>query len=50
MRDDEPAAAPEDVLEQPPPVLGSWRTLSRLVIGELALLVALFALLREWAS
>ena len=36
--------------EDPPPLLGSWRNLYLLVLGELALLVALFALLGWWAS
>jgi hypothetical protein len=36
--------------EDPPPVLGSWRNLYVFVLGELALLTLLFALLTWWAS
>ena len=42
-----PAPPPEDA---PPPFLGSWRNVYLLVLGELALLVIAFALLRAWAS
>ncbi|MEO8602682.1 MAG: hypothetical protein ABI629_08905 [bacterium] len=42
----QPAVAPDP----PPPMLGSWRNLYLLVIGELALLVALFYALTRWAA
>jgi hypothetical protein len=34
----------------PPPLLGSWRTLYAVVLGELAALVVFFAALTWWAS
>jgi hypothetical protein len=34
----------------PPPVLGSWRNVYLLVVGELAGLVVLFWALTRWAS
>lgn len=40
---------PADI-DQPPPFLRSWRNVYLLVLGELALLVIAFALLRSWAS
>ncbi|HYC57443.1 MAG TPA: hypothetical protein VEL28_21100 [Candidatus Binatia bacterium] len=36
--------------EDPPPLLGTWRNLYLVVLGELVVLVALFALLTRWAS
>jgi hypothetical protein len=36
--------------DDPPPLLGSWRNLYLLVLGELAALVLLFALVTWWAS
>jgi hypothetical protein len=36
--------------EDPPPLLGSWRNLYWLVVGELGLLVLLFYALTRWAS
>ena len=36
--------------DPPPPLLGSWRTLYWLLLGELALLVAGFYALSRWAS
>jgi hypothetical protein len=39
-----------DEQEEPPPVLGRWRHVYLLLLGELALLVVLFHLLRRWAS
>lgn len=36
--------------DAPPPLLGSWRTIYLLVIGELVVLVGLFAALTWWAS
>ena len=41
---------PQRGTEDPPPILGRWRNVYVLVLGELALLVALFRLLRWWAS
>jgi len=43
--DERPATAPP-----PPPLLGSWRNLYLLVLGELALLVAAFYALTRWAA
>ena len=34
--------------EEPPPILGSWRALYAVVIGELALVIALCAWLTAW--
>jgi len=34
--------------ESPPPVLGSWKRLYALVLGVLALCIALFALFGWW--
>lgn len=34
----------------PPPVLGSWRNVYALVVGVLAVLIALFYALTRWAS
>jgi hypothetical protein len=42
------AASPAD--ETPPPVLGSWRNIYLLVLGQLAALVAFFYALSRWAS
>jgi hypothetical protein len=42
----DPANAPE----APPPFLGTWGRVYLLVLGELALLVVLFQLLRSFAS
>jgi hypothetical protein len=39
-----------DAEEAPPPVLGSWRNLYLLVVGELGVLVLLFWALTRWAS
>jgi len=36
--------------EDPSPLLGSWRNVYLLLVGELALLVAAFALLAWWAA
>jgi hypothetical protein len=36
--------------DAPPPLLGSWRTIYLLLLGELALLVAGFYALSRWAS
>ncbi|MFN7966820.1 MAG: hypothetical protein U0V87_14145 [Acidobacteriota bacterium] len=36
--------------EEPPPVVKHWRTVYLLVVAELALLVLLFCLLKQWAS
>ena len=36
--------------EQPPPLLGTWSNVYLLVLGELALLIALFAAITRWAS
>lgn len=45
------AATPEPThTEEPPPILKRWRNVYLLVAGELALLVVLFYLLRQWAS
>ncbi len=48
MSDRPRATQPGD--DEPPPFLGSWRNVYLLLLGELALLVLLFALLRRWAS
>lgn len=37
-------------LDDPPPILGSWRNLYLLLLGELFVLIVVFALLRRWAS
>jgi hypothetical protein len=42
------AKGPE--IEEPPPILGSWRNVYLLVVTEVAVLVVLFHLLRRWAS
>jgi hypothetical protein len=36
--------------EDPPPLLGTWRAIYLLVLGELAVLVVAFYLLTRWAS
>lgn len=36
--------------EEPPPFLGSWRNVYLVMLGELALLVAVFFALTRWAS
>jgi hypothetical protein len=36
--------------EAPPPLLGSWRAIYLLVLGELAALVVLFVALTWWSS
>jgi len=45
---DEPAQKIDP--EAPPPLLGSWRNLYLLVLGELAVVVLLFWALTRWAS
>jgi len=43
--------APDDrVLEDPPPLLSSWRNLYVLVLVELGLVVAVFYALTRWAA
>jgi hypothetical protein len=37
-------------IEEPPPVLGTWRALYVVVLGELAVLILLFYALTRWAS
>ena len=45
-----PANAPRPEMNDAPPVLGSWRNIYLLVLGNLALLVALFwAITRAYA-
>jgi hypothetical protein len=45
------APKPEAIdTESPPPILRRWRNVYLLVVGELAVLVVLFYLLRQWAS
>ena len=45
-----PAPAPRPELDDAPPLLGSWRNIYLLVLGNLALLVALFwAITRAYA-
>lgn len=48
MADPKRGLAPAD--EAPPPVLGTWRNIYLLVLGQLAALVALFYALGRWAS
>ena len=50
MNEAETPARREDDAEAPPPLLGSWRKLYLLVLGELAVLVLLFYALTRWAS
>lgn len=38
------------VSDEQPPVLGRWRNVYLVVLGELALLVAIFYALTRWAS
>lgn len=40
---------PDEPLE-PPPLLGSWRNVYVLIVGALAVLIALFYALTRWAS
>jgi hypothetical protein len=40
---------PDDPLDAPP-LLGSWRNVYALVVGVLAVLIALFYALTRWAS
>jgi hypothetical protein len=37
-------------LETPPPILGRWRNVYLLVLGELAVLIGVFYALARWAS
>ena len=37
-------------VDEPPPLLGSWRAIYALVLGELALLVVSLYALTRWAS
>jgi hypothetical protein len=37
-------------LEEPPPVLGSWRALYGLVAAGLAVMIALCALITRWGA
>ena len=39
-----------DPIQEPPPILGSWRNVYLFVLCELAVLVVVFHLLRRWAS
>ena len=41
---------PRGTPDEPPPVLGAWRTVYLLVVGELALVVALLYALTQWAA
>ena len=41
---------PERPEHDPPPFLGRWANVYLLVLGELAVLVALFYLLTRWSS
>jgi hypothetical protein len=50
MRDGESPRPSGAAPDAPPPLLGSWRALYGLVLGELAALVALFSALTWWAS
>jgi hypothetical protein len=43
-------APPPGDVESPPPLLGRWRNLYLLLLGELALLVAGFYALMWWAT
>lgn len=43
-------APPPASIDEPPPFLGSWRNVYRLVLGELAVLVILFYALTRWVS
>ncbi|MGH7786702.1 MAG: hypothetical protein ACRERC_07530 [Candidatus Binatia bacterium] len=45
-----PERPPSPADETPPPVLGSWRNIYLLVLGQLAALVACFYALGRWAS
>jgi len=45
-----PDAKPAGDLDEPPPILGTWRNVYVLVLGELAFLVVAFWLLRRWAE
>ena len=47
---DGPPLRERDAPEEAPPILGSWRNIYLFVLGELALIVVLFVLLRRWAS
>jgi hypothetical protein len=40
----------DGALEQPPPLLGSWRNVYVVVIGELLLVVVLLYALTRWAA
>ena len=46
----EPDRTPSPADETPPPLLGTWRNLYLVVLGELAVLVAVFYALTRWAS
>ena len=50
MNEGETPARRADEAEAPPPLLGSWRNLYLVVLGELAALVLLFYALTRWAS
>jgi hypothetical protein len=39
-----------DAVDEPPPLLGSWRNLYTLLLVELATLIVLFTSLGWWAS
>lgn len=41
---------PAEPREDPPPFLSTWKNVYLLVLGELAVLVILFALLARWAA
>ncbi len=41
---------PQGTPDEPPPVLGAWRNVYVLVIGELALVVLLLYALTRWAA
>lgn len=47
---DQPLRRTEDLANDTPPVLGSWRNLYLLLVAELASLVLLFYALTRWAS
>lgn len=39
-----------DERQEPPPLLSSWRNMYALIVGVLAVLIALFYALTRWAS
>ncbi len=45
-----PASSPASSIDEPPPLLGTWRNLYVLLLVELAVLVAGFWLIARWAS